>query len=223
VILALQELGKLRIPGDEPDSPTWVRDRTPLKKGQMTVAALRDEFRRDPALPILIEDDTFRRLILRGIDSGEYIYRRGELMYGKGDPGAAIQIDEQSFALTTAYAIQTGIWPRKPPEPSEPTGPIPPQGPPTTFGGGTQSVPSGPQKPGGTTPGQPTAQPATGPGKFRAEGVLREALTRLWEQARGAKVAKIGLLEIRIFRLQRRLQAAGRSWSHRTDPQDREV
>ena len=199
IILALQELGKLRVPGDEPDSPTWVRDRTPLKKGQMTVAALRDEFRRDPALPILIEDDTFRRLILRGIDSGEYIYKRGELMYGKGDPGAAIQIDEQSFVLTTAYAIQTGIWPRKAPEPAEPTGPIPPQGPPTPFGGGTQPLPPGPQKPGGPSPGQPTPPPAAGPGKFRAEGVLREALTRLWEQARGAKVAKIGLLEIRIF------------------------
>ena len=29
----------------------WLRDRTPLKKGQITVLALRDEFRRDPACP----------------------------------------------------------------------------------------------------------------------------------------------------------------------------
>jgi hypothetical protein len=200
IILALQDLNKLRVPGDEPDSPTWVRDRTPLKKGQMTLAALRDEFRRDPALPILIEDDTFRRLILRGIDSSEYIYRRGELLYGQGDPGAAIQIDEQSFVLTTAYAIQTGIWPRKEPEPTEPKGPIPPQIPPTTFGGGgTQPPPQGPTKLGAPAPGQTTTPKPAGPGTFRAEGVLREALTRLWEQARSAKVARLGLLEIRIF------------------------
>lgn len=58
VTLGLQDLNKLRVPGDEPDSPTYIRDRTPLRKGQITVAALRDEFRRDPALPILVENDT---------------------------------------------------------------------------------------------------------------------------------------------------------------------
>ncbi|MFP5237649.1 MAG: ATP-binding protein [Acidobacteriota bacterium] len=196
VILALQELSKLRLPGDEPDSPAWVRDRTPLKKGQMTVAALRDEFRRDPALPILIEDDTFRRLILRGIDGGEFIYKRGDLIYGKGDPGAAIQIDEQSFVFTTAYATQAGIWPRQPQPPAPPPpAPIKPQ-PPT----GSPQPPTGGGQPGGphTTP-PPGTPPPPGVKVFSAEGVLREALVRLWEQARGAKVAKLGLVQIRIF------------------------
>ena len=34
---------------------------------------------------------------------------------------------------------------------------------------------------------------------FSAEGVLREALMKLWEQARKAKVEKIGLLNIKGF------------------------
>ena len=39
---ALRDLGKLRLSEDEPDSPAYVRDRTPLKKGQMTTLALRE-------------------------------------------------------------------------------------------------------------------------------------------------------------------------------------
>ena len=41
---ALRDLKKLRLAEDEPDAPTYVRDRTPLRKGQMTTLALRDEF-----------------------------------------------------------------------------------------------------------------------------------------------------------------------------------
>ena len=44
VVRALRDLGKLRLPEDEPDSPAYVRDRTPLKKGQIATRALRDEF-----------------------------------------------------------------------------------------------------------------------------------------------------------------------------------
>jgi hypothetical protein len=36
-------------------------------------------------------------------------------------------------------------------------------------------------------------------GAFTAEGVLREALTKLWEQVRARKVESIGLLTIRMF------------------------
>ena len=54
VARALRDLKKLRVPEDEPDAPAYVRDRTPLRKGQMTTLALRDEFRRDPSLPMLL-------------------------------------------------------------------------------------------------------------------------------------------------------------------------
>lgn len=84
VVRALRDLKKLRLIDDEPDSPAYIRDRIPLKQGQMTTLALREEFRRDPNLPMLIGDDIFIRAILRGIDAGEYVYRRGELLYGIG-------------------------------------------------------------------------------------------------------------------------------------------
>ena len=61
-------------------------------------------------------------------------------------------------------------------------------------------------KPGGAT-GPPV------PGAFRAEGPLREALTRLWDQAKGAGVAKIHWVSLRIFDAQdafRLLSVVGR-------------
>lgn len=195
VIHALEDLGKLRLPGDEPDSPAYIRDRTPLRKGQMTVAALRDEFRRDPALPILIEDDTFRKAILRGIEQGEYVYRRGDLLAGKGEPLPMIVVDEQSVIFTSAYAQQHGIWPRQPQAPAEP-GIGAGQG--ATTGGGLFGPSAGPISSG---PGFGAAPQPLAPGQkqFTAQGVLREALIKLWEQARSAKVAKIGALEIQMY------------------------
>ena len=116
---ALRDLQKLRLPEDEPDSPVYVRDRTPLKKGQMTTRALRDEFRRDPALPILVGDDIFIRGIRRGVEQGDYVYQRDELLFGPGDPPASVQIDEQAVVLTMGYAKNTGVWPWPRPVPNE--------------------------------------------------------------------------------------------------------
>ena len=79
VARALRDLKKLRLPEDQPDAPAYVRDRTPLRKGQMTTLALRDEFRRNPSLPMLLGDDIFIRGIPRGIEQGDYVYHRGDL------------------------------------------------------------------------------------------------------------------------------------------------
>ena len=95
----LGDLNKLRYPEDEPNSPSYVRDRTPLKKGEITTAGLRNEFRRDPGLPMLIGDDVFVRGVRLGVEQGEYVYRRGDLLLGPGDPSAEIVIDEQSGHL----------------------------------------------------------------------------------------------------------------------------
>ena len=188
VVRALRELKKLRTSEDEPDSPTYIRDRTPLKKGQITTSELRNEFRKDPGLPMLIGDDVFIKGIRRGVDSGEYIYKRGELLYGPGDPSASIQIDEQSIVFTMAYATEHEIWPRKATPPSPPTGG------PGSGGPGPGPGPAGPEGPGGSGVGTPTA-----PGALTAEGVLKEALTKLWEQARAKKFERIGRLSIRMF------------------------
>ena len=56
----------------------------------------------------------------RGIEQGEYVYRRRDLLFGPGDPPAVIEIDEQSMLFTMAYAKNTGIWPRQSVEPPAP-------------------------------------------------------------------------------------------------------
>ena len=118
IIRSLRDLNKLRLSEDEPDSPAYIRDRTPLKKGQISTFALRNEFRRDPALPTLVGDGTFIRGILRGVEQNEYVYQSGDLLFGPGDPAPSIMIDEQSFVFTMDYARKQGVWPR--PAPSKP-------------------------------------------------------------------------------------------------------
>ena len=183
IVRALRDLRKLRLSEDEPDSPAYVRDRTPLKKGQITTLALRGEFRRDPALPILIGDDIFIRGVRRGIEQGEYIYQCGDLLFGPGDPSASILIDEQSVLFTLVYAKNAGIWPRaKPGEPAQEE---------------KEDKPTSGAAGGGPRVGTGTLE--TPPGSFTAEGVLKEALVQLWEQARAKEVKAIGALTIRMF------------------------
>ena len=190
---ALRDLKKLRFPEDEPDATAYVRDRTPLRKGQMTTLALRDEFRRDPFLPMLLGDDIFIKGIRRGIEQGDYVYQRGDLLFGPGDPPADIRIDEQAVVMTMAYAKNKGLWPRPTPKPVPPgPGPTPP-GP----GPGPGPTPPGPgPTPPGPGPGPPPPAPA---GRFTAEGVLKDALAQLWEQARAKRVDMVGTLTVRMF------------------------
>ena len=188
VVRALRDLRKLRLPEDEPDSPAYVRDRTPLKSGQITTLALRDEFRRDPALPILHGDDIFIRGVRRGAEQGDYVYQRGELLYGPGDPPASIMIDEQAIVFTMAYAKTMGIWPRSDPETEDETVPRPDEN------GESRTRTEGPET---TDDGDGASH--TPSRSFSAEGVLKEALVQLWEQARADGVDRIGRVEIRMF------------------------
>ena len=192
IVRVLHELNELRLAEDEPVSPTYVRDRTPLKKGEMTTLALRNEFRRDPALPMLIGNDVFIRGVRRGIEQGEYVYRRGDLLFGPGEPSAGIEIDEQAVVFTMGYARNAGIWPRPQPVSTEPRP------------GGREFV----QPPSGATGGV-VAEPPVAPsislappgasGALSAEGLLREALAQIWEQARAKGIDAIGTLTIRLF------------------------
>ena len=173
IVRALSDLRKLRLQGDAPDAPNYVRDRTPLKQGQMTTLALRDEFRRNPALPMLIGDATFIRGIREGVERGDYVYQRGDLLFGPGDPAATVMIDEQAVVLTMDYAKNKGVWPR----PSVPDPDPPPE----------------------PDPDPPPPDPEPPDTKFRAEGVLREALVQLWEQVRGQNVERVARLRIRLL------------------------
>lgn len=173
----LREFKKLRFREDEPDAPTYVQDRTPLgRKGEITTMGLRGEFRRDPSLPILLADDVFIKGVRLGVNQGDYVYRRGDLLFGPGDPPCEIRIDEQAVVMTMAYAKEKGIWPRNP----EPPPPPPPTPPPPT--------PPPPEPPGPIDPVE-----------FTAEGLLKDALAQLWEQARDNQVDSIGTLRISLY------------------------
>lgn len=177
VVRALENNQKLRRAGDAPLAPTYVRDQTPLKRGQITTAALRNEFRKDPRLPILLGDDNFLALVRTGIDEEVYVYRSGDLLLGKGDPWADIRMDENSIVFTVGYAREQGIWPRPAP------------------------VPAGGDPPGhgAATPPEPPPPPPAGSQEIRAEAPLRDALTHLWDQARSANGMVVQSLHLRVF------------------------
>lgn len=193
VVTQLQNAGKLRLPTDQPDSPVYVRDRTPLKKGQITTAALRTEFRQDSSLPILVGDEVFIKGIRLGIEQEIYIYKSGDLLRGKGDPHAEIKIDEQSFIYTATYARDHGIWPRREPKP-EPTNST--NSSEQTSGGSTST---------GATTGSSTSSStksrSNGPSLsvIEAEDVLKAALTQVLETAQQKGIKALATLTIRPF------------------------
>ncbi|NDY57379.1 DUF499 domain-containing protein [Desulfovibrio sulfodismutans] len=188
----LHDMKKLRLAEDQPDSASYMRDRTSLRSGRISTAKFRDEFRRNPTLPMLVGDDVFIRGIRQGVELGEYVYQSGELVWGKGGPPPQLRIDEQSFVFTTAYARENLIWPKPEPKPTpppiQPTEQEPPTGETGTDGGGD-------------TPDKGTAQPEVPvfPKHFETEGVLKEALTLLWEKARSANVQALESLRIRVY------------------------
>ena len=193
----LRESNKLRLPEDTPDSPSFIRDRTPLRKGQMSTFDLRAEFRRDPALPILIGDIPFTRAIQQGVERGEYVYRFRELLFGPGDPFTHINISDDAFVFTMTYSKEHGIWPRPAPKPATQEPPAGPSGPTLGPTGGLTGPAPGAGPISSAGPQQQPKPSAKGP--FTHEGVLREALKVVWEQARSARATKIGVLSIRLF------------------------
>jgi hypothetical protein len=208
VVRQLREARKLRTAEDEPDAPVYVRDRTPLRKGQITTATLREQFRQDPTLPMLVGDDVFVRGIRLGVDRGEFVYRKGDLLYGKGDPHTPISVEEEAVVFTMAYAVERGIWPRA--EKKAAAGEGAGAGSGASGGGGTsefvqpEAKGGGAAEAGGATPssgggtaGTTTADPPHE--LLRAEGVLKEALNRIFEQAATRKVAALSRLTIRVF------------------------
>lgn len=180
VLRALRNNSKLLRAEDHPLAPEYVRDQTVLKNGQATTAELRNEFRKDPRLPIMLGDENFVTMIRAGVDRGVFVYKSGDLLLGPGDAWADVKVDQRSVIYTMAYATKQGIWPRK-------AAPEPGPGPGGEEGEGT----------GGE--GRGLEPPPAGAQTFTAEAPLREALTRIWEDARKADVARIDMLSLRLF------------------------
>ena len=107
---------KIRTSGDMPDNPESLVDRVAKLKtgGEITTLEFRNEFYKDTALPMLIGDEVFSAGIRSGIESGVFIYRKGDLICGKDDPHCEIAIDSDSVVYTIKRARKLGIWPRKP-------------------------------------------------------------------------------------------------------------
>jgi hypothetical protein len=204
IIRALRDLGKLRssLEEDKQDAPTRVRDRTPLRKGQITTLELRGEFRRNIDLPILTGDTVFTRGIQEGVKRSEYIYKYRELLCGPNDPAVHITISEEAIVYTMSYAKDHGIWPPPPLVPAMPK-------PSATFGSGN---PTAPFISSGVTPSPPgipfpESDPRVGTHagssarSFTKEGPLRQALTQLIEEARFAQVPSFSSLTVRLTEL----------------------
>ncbi|GGJ36285.1 hypothetical protein CDQ92_10605 [Sphingopyxis bauzanensis] len=208
IVRQLTEIGKLRTPEDQPDLPQFVRDRTPLKRtGQMTAADLRAEFRRDPSLPMHVGDDPFKKLVIKGINDGIFVYQREGLTAGKGDPVPSIVIDGSSIISTADYARDHGIFPR-PAKSSEPKDPAP--GDPADPGFGQGDHGAAPAPAGGNTvtdvarpfvgqPGDSLVAPTTTAQTFSGEGVLKDALSTVFQRARAAKIEKVSRLALTPF------------------------
>ena len=182
MIRTLQEANQLLIPGDHPPQPSFVQGRTPLRKGQITTAALLEQFRSDTSLPMLGGTDLFVRLVRDAVDGGAWVYQRGELVGARGTPTFQVTLDEQSLILTADYARDAGIWPR--PRPVRPPD-LPP---------GDDPLPQGDDKP----PPPPAPLPPPEDAKS-AQGPLREALARVFDKARARRLAAVGTLEIEVY------------------------
>ncbi|OQB37303.1 MAG: hypothetical protein BWY09_01641 [Candidatus Hydrogenedentes bacterium ADurb.Bin179] len=188
---ALRDQKKLLASGDEPDAPSYVRDQTPLKtKGQITTLELRNEFRRAPNLSILLDDDPLIRCIQLGIAHDVFIYREGDLVWGKGDPSPAIQISVNAFVHTLANAKELKLWPRPPKEL--------PKVQETPGEDGGDGVSGGTGGSGGGGKG-PAPQPPKPSASLSAEGPLRQALVELFDKARSQKVDYLKSITMRFY------------------------
>jgi hypothetical protein len=168
-----------------------------LKRGEVTTAALRAEFRKETRLQIMLGDDNFLKLVREGVLVGEYIYRSGDLIFGQGDPYAEIKIDDQSFVMTMAHAKEQSLWPRAP-KSKRPT-PYPPVEAHRPGGGVAEVAGAGGADGEMLTGGAPGGAKPPSTASFQAEAPLKEALTLIWEQARQRKVAKLASLRLRVF------------------------
>ncbi len=155
---------------------------------------------------MLVGDDVFVRGIRLGVDRGEFVYRRGDLLYGKGDPHTPISVEEEAVVFTIAYATEHNIWPRPAKQAASQgggragSGPVEGPASPQSASGASSGHEDGGAAPTMHSGGAGTATAGSPPGQLlRAEGILKEALNRIFEQAEARRVVALSLLSIRVF------------------------
>ncbi|MDM8543814.1 DUF499 domain-containing protein [Desulfococcaceae bacterium HSG9] len=191
---ALRDQKKLLIPGNDPDSPAFVRDQTPLKtKGWITTADLFNEYRKATKLSIIMDSGPLIQCIRMGIEQDIFIYRENEQLWGPGDPSPSIQISDNAFVHTLTNAKEQKLWPRSEPKQEKKSKSS------TEF---SQDKNNGDQlelKEDEKTPILPIPPIPPIPPILEAEGPLRQALVQLFEKARACNVNELVSLTIRFF------------------------
>ncbi len=110
----LRDAGKVRASSDQSDNPeSLLSEIAKLQKGRINTLEFRDEFHRNTALPILMEDGVFKDGVAKGVDMGIFVYESDGLVCGKGSPSFTISINSSSMVYTTKEATKRGIWPVK--------------------------------------------------------------------------------------------------------------
>ena len=149
-------------------------------EGIITTRKFREEFYRNPNLPLLIGDDVFVRGIDRGIEEGVFVYKKGDLIRGPGSPHSDIIIDDDSIIFTMEKAKEAGRWP---PQDNNTKGPKDGREHDGTYESKTDDKGEFDK----TDESEET---------FRTEGKPYEAITELWKKIRGHKISKITEIEI---------------------------
>jgi len=186
----LREARELVLAEDAPPAPNYMADKTPLKRiGVMSTRDLRNEYYRDPALPILLGDEVLKKCLRMGLDQGLFVYKEGDRLEGQGLPPGTLSISEDGKIYTMDKALELSVWP---PKTSTPAG-EPGVDQPTVFGGdgGTTPVTAGGEAGtavqvglGSTSSGGGGAgiAPPAGPGVIERTGNVKTALTQLAQQ-----------------------------------------
>jgi hypothetical protein len=117
----LREAGELVLAEDQPPAPNFMAVRTPLKRlGVMSTQLLRNEYYRDPALPILLGDDVLKACLRKGLNEGLFVYKEGDRLEGEGSPPGTLHISEDAQIFMIEKALEMGVWPPKSREDDQP-------------------------------------------------------------------------------------------------------
>jgi hypothetical protein len=162
---------------------------------------LRNEYYRDPALPILLGDEVLKKCLRMGLDQGLFVYKEGDRLEGQGLPPGTLSISEDGKIYTMEKALELSVWPPKTAAPAGEAGVDQP----SVFGGdgGTTPAAGGGGETGPTVQvgfgststgggGSGIAAPA-GPGVIERTDNVKTALTQLAQQVSSAGKAIKGL------------------------------
>ena len=185
----LRDAKELILPEDRPPAPNYMADKTPLRRsGVMSVRDLRNEYYRDPALPILLGDEVLKKCLRDGLDQGTFVYTEGNRLEGKGLPPGELSISEDAKIYVREKAEESGIWPPQRPAPEPPQQTVQDHSPPEGKPAGDGAAPATVQRPGAAEPDLlPTGEEVPLSTAGERTGNIRTILTQWAQQVSAAR------------------------------------